>query len=62
VSRCDTIPLALEGRQAGAAVCNCVEEHTGNETRKIELDEDAIAALIGFFRLLDQWDREARKQ
>ena len=62
MSRRDTIPLASDGRQAGAAVCDCVGEHVESQTQEIEPDDAAIAALIGFFRLLDQWDREANKQ
>ena len=43
-------------------MCDCVGEHVGSQTQEPELDHDSIAALIGFFRLLDQWDREANKQ
>ena len=62
VSRHDTIPQALESRQAEAAVCRCADEALAQETPVAKLDEVAISALIRFFQVLDQWDREAKKQ
>ena len=62
VSRHDTIPQALESRQAEAAVCRRTAEPFAQETPAANLDEVAISALIRFFQVLDQWDREAKKQ
>ena len=62
MSRRDTIPRALESRQAEAAVCSCTAEPLIQETPETNLDEVAISALISFLQLLDQWDREVKKQ
>ena len=58
----DTIPMALAGRRVKAAVCVTTKECPGSKVCEPELDADSVSALISFFRLLDNWDREAKKQ
>ena len=43
-------------------MCRCADEALAQETPVAKLDEVAISALIRFFQVLDQWDREAKKQ
>jgi hypothetical protein len=37
-------------------------EQSPAEGPALEIDEAAISALISFFKLLDEWDREAKRQ
>ncbi len=57
----DTAPAVYSKKQAVAGVRgdNGQLQHDPSED---ELDDDAISALINFFKLLDRWDLEAKPQ
>ena len=55
-------PPDSDSRPVVADACGSEEEVASDETRTAELDDDSISALIRFFTVLDEWDREAEKQ
>jgi hypothetical protein len=62
MSRHDTTPLHVTATQAGVGACVPAEERAESEICAIELNNDSTSALIAFFKLLDEWDREAKPQ
>jgi hypothetical protein len=57
MSKRSTAPQSSNATEAAAAQCVGLE---GSEITP--LDGDSLAALIAFFRALDDWDREANLQ
>lgn len=58
MNRRDTTRLASDE----LAVSDRKGEQAPAEGPALEIDEAAIFALISFFKLLDEWDREAKRQ
>jgi hypothetical protein len=58
MNRRDTARLASD--TAALSGRNGEEAPAGNPAP--EIDDAAISALISFFQLLDEWDREAKQQ
>lgn len=56
------MPIPLTATEAGVDVCAHEAEHVNSEVCEGKLDADSVSALIAFFKLLDEWDREARPQ
>ena len=55
-----TLPRAFQNPESGERVPDIGRARDENDlARDGTLDQEAIAALIRFFRLLDQWEREA---
>jgi hypothetical protein len=57
-----TSPHHSTSIQAEADACARVEVSEGTEDHEIGLPGDSISALIAFFKILDEWDREAKPQ
>jgi len=49
-----TSAVALSAQNPCAKKTNCAS----SELQEQKLDEKSLSILIGFFRLLDKWDRE----
>jgi hypothetical protein len=49
-----------------ASAANAVSAHTGEEASSLDceakIDAAEVSVLIDFFKLLDKWDREAKRQ
>jgi hypothetical protein len=50
-----------QDKSTEAAVRDSEREHPLGVSRENELDAASISALITFFKTLDSWDREAKK-
>jgi hypothetical protein len=62
MSRRNTPPLRITVAPPGADACGCDERSARCEVSSTALDDKSMSALIAFFRLLDEWDREAKPQ
>lgn len=59
MSRRATSPLRLMPTQPGGGECATAAASTPNELCEMVLDEASISRLAAFFKLLDEWDKEA---
>jgi hypothetical protein len=57
-----TVSHPLTSIQAEADACARLEGNERTENHEIGLAVDSISALIAFFKILDEWDREAKPQ
>jgi hypothetical protein len=49
-------------RRAEALPRDSAGEHCRNEALEPGIEDASISALIDFFKLLDKWDQEAKRQ